>query len=96
MNKKKKYQFLGILLACDLLSYIFTFFRGSEVYLERCDSYGNFGYLKKSNIFILREILKRKHCPSIGTLALLLFLPCLVLYLGSYLSIFVDINPKVT
>ena len=29
---------------------------------------------KKSNIFILREICKRTHCPSIVTLALLLFI----------------------
>ena len=51
------------------------FFRDSEVCLERCDSYGDFGYLtKKSNIFILREICKRTLCPSVVTLALLLFL----------------------
>ena len=29
---------------------------------------------KKSNIYILREICKRTHCPPIGTLALLLFI----------------------
>ena len=33
-----------------------------------------FWLLKKSKKFILREICKRKHCPSIGTLALLLFI----------------------
>ena len=48
--------------------------QGLEVRLVRCDSYGNFGYLKKTNIFILREICKRTHCPHIRTLALLLFI----------------------
>jgi hypothetical protein len=47
---------------------------GSEVYQERCDSYGNFGFKKKSNNLILREFCKRTHCPSIVTLVLLLFI----------------------
>ena len=37
------YRFWGFLLLCGLVSNIFTiFFRGSEVCLVRCDSYGNF------------------------------------------------------
>ena len=47
---------------------------GLEVCLERCDSYGHFGYLKKSKKIILREFCKRLHCPAIGTLTLLLFI----------------------
>ena len=69
-------NFQPFLLLCGLVSNVFTiFFMGSEVCLERCDSYGNFGYLeKKSNIFILGEFCKRTQCPSIETLALLFFL----------------------
>ena len=68
-------HFGDFLLLCDLVSIIFTkIFMGSEVCLERCDSYGNFGFKKKSNNFILREFCKRTHCPPIVTLALLLFL----------------------
>ena len=68
--------FWAFLLLCCLVSNIFTmFFRDSEVCLERCDSYDDFGYIiKKSNIFIWREICKRTRCPSIVTLVLLLFL----------------------
>ena len=49
---------------------------GLEISLERCDSYGSFGYLflKKSNIFILGEFCKITHCPYIETLALLFFI----------------------
>ena len=53
----------------------YFFFRGSELRLERYDSYGNFDHLeKKSNIFILGEFCKRTQCPAIETLALLFFL----------------------
>ena len=48
------------------------FFRDSEVCLEKCDSYGDFSYLTKDQTFL--EICKRTLCPSIVTLALLLFL----------------------
>ena len=42
-------QFLGIFAALwPCFYYFYNFFRGSEVSLERCDSYGNFGYLKKN------------------------------------------------
>ena len=42
------FHFWAFLLLCSLVSHIFTnFFRGSALCLERCDSYGNFGYLKK-------------------------------------------------
>ena len=73
------YKFLSIFgpffLLCGLVSHIFTIFvRDSEVCLERCDSYGNFGYLKKKKKkIILREFSKRTHCPPIVTLFLLLF-----------------------
>ena len=59
--------------------YFTMFFRDSEVCMERFDSYGDFGYLKKkSNISILREICKRTHCPSIVIVAFLLFLGYLI------------------
>ena len=75
MNFTDFNPFYGIFAALRPSFNIFTIsFRGSEVCLERCDSYSNFGYLNKSNIFILREISKRTHCPYIVTLALLLFL----------------------
>ena len=68
-------QFGAFLLLCGLVSIILTnIFMGSEVGLERCDSYGNFGYLKTSKMIILREFCEGTHCPAIGTLALLLFL----------------------
>ena len=72
--------FFGILLLCGLFSNIFTmFFRDSEVCLEIYDSYGDFGYLTKNqNIFFEEEFLKRTHCPSIITLAQLLFLMLLL------------------
>ena len=58
-------------------------FIGSEVCLERCDSYGDFGFKKrKKNIFILREFCKRTHCPPIVTLALLLFLETMAIKSG--------------
>ena len=42
-------QFWAFLLLCGLVSIFFTiFFRGSEVCLETCDSYGNVGYLKEN------------------------------------------------
>ena len=44
---KKKCLFWGILLLCSLVSNTFFFFRGSEVCLERCYSYGIFGFFKK-------------------------------------------------
>ena len=44
----------------------------SEVCLERCDSYGNFGFKKKSNDIILREFCEITHCPPSVTMALLL------------------------
>ena len=54
-------NFWAILLRCGLGSSILSiFFRGVEVCLERCDSYGNFG-LKKSNIIIFRRIKKKEH-----------------------------------
>ena len=66
-------HFWAFLLFCGLVSNIFTFiFRDLEVCLERCDLYGDFGYLNESNIFIMRELCKITHCPFIGTLALLL------------------------
>ena len=44
--------FLAFLLLCGLVSDIFTnFSRGSEICLAGCDSYGNFGDLKKKKIF---------------------------------------------
>ena len=69
-------HFWAFLLLCGLVSNMFTmFFRDSEVCLEGCNSYGDFGYLiKKSKNFILRKICKRTGCPSIVTLALLLFI----------------------
>ena len=69
--------FRHFFLLCGLVSNIFTmFFRDSQVCLERCDSYGDFGYLTKNQtFFILREICKRTLCPSSVTLALLFFLP---------------------
>ena len=67
-------HFWPFLLLCRLFSNIFTIYhRGSEVCLERCDSYDNFSHLK-NKINIQREICKRRHCPPIGTLALLLYL----------------------
>ena len=70
----KKIHFGAFLMLCCQVSKIFTiFFRGSEVCLERCESYGDLGYLKKSNIFILREICKRTYCPPLVTPVLLLF-----------------------
>ena len=72
---KKFINFWAFLLLCGLVSNIFTTcFKGSEVSLERCDSYGNFGYLeKKSNIFILGEFCELTQCPSIEIQALLFF-----------------------
>ena len=61
MNFTNCYPFWAFLLLCNLVSNIFTIFSmGSEVCLEQCDSYGNFGYLKKKLYFFIREIL-RKH-----------------------------------
>ena len=56
-KKKQILQFLfnfwAFLLLGGLVSNIFTiFFRGSEVCLERFDSYGNFGYLEKNQTFL--------------------------------------------
>ena len=40
-------HFGAFFLLCSLVSIIFTIIvMGSEVCLERCDSYGNFGFLK--------------------------------------------------
>ena len=51
------------------------FFRYSEICLERCDSNSGFGYLTKIQKKIFeKKIGKTTHCPSIVTLALLLFL----------------------
>ena len=47
------FNFWAFLLLGGLVSNIFTFlFRGSEVCLERFDSYGNFGYLEKNQTFL--------------------------------------------
>ena len=74
MNFTNFYPFLGIFTALRPSFYYFLKkFWGSEVCLERCDSYGSFGYSNKKKKNILREICKRTHFPSIGTLALLLF-----------------------
>ena len=68
-------HFGAFVLLWDLVSIIFTiFFMGSEVYLERCDSYDNFDLKQKFKKIIFREFCKRIHCPPIVTLALLLFL----------------------
>ena len=46
-------NFKSFLLLCGLVSNFFTiFFMGSEVCLERCDSYGNFGYFEKKITFL--------------------------------------------
>ena len=51
-------NFWEFLLLCGLVLNIFTFFfSGSEGCLERCDSYGNFGYLEKIQHFYSRRIL---------------------------------------
>ena len=48
------------MLLCDLVSNIFTtFFSGSEVCLDRCDSYNNFGYLEKNQTFYSKRILEK-------------------------------------
>ena len=69
-------NFWAFLVLCSLVSNSLTmFFRDSEVCLERCDSCGDFGYLTKNQIFLFEEkFVKRTCCPSIVTLALLLFL----------------------
>ena len=55
------------------------FFRDSEVCLEIYDSYGDFGYLTKNQTFLFEEkFVKRTRCPSIITLAQLLFLMLLL------------------
>ena len=35
--------------------------------LVRCESYGDFGLLKKSTYFIQLEFCKRRHCPQTVT-----------------------------
>ena len=70
-------QFGTFWMLYSLVSYVFTILsKESAVRLERCYSYGDFGFFffKNLNIFILREISKRRQCPRIDTLALLLFL----------------------
>ena len=53
---KKKSIFWAFLLLCSLVSYMFTmFFRDSEVCLERCDSYDDFGYKPKNLTFLIEE-----------------------------------------
>ena len=50
-------NFWAFLLLCGLVSNMLTtFFRGLEVCLERCDPYGNFGYLEKNQTFYSRRI----------------------------------------
>ena len=62
-KKKVIYNFLSFFgHFCGLVSYIFTiFFMGSEVCLERCDSYGNFGYLEKNQTFLFHENFVKEH-----------------------------------
>ena len=46
-------DFWAFLLLYSLVSNIFTtFFRDSEVCIERCNSYCNFGYLEKNPTFL--------------------------------------------
>ena len=53
MNFTNFYPFLAFLMLCGRVSIIFTiFFSGLELCLETCDSYGNFGYLKKDQTFL--------------------------------------------
>ena len=55
-------HFWAFLLLCSLLSNIFTmFFRDSEVCLERCDSYSDFGYLTKNQTFLFEEKFVKEH-----------------------------------
>ena len=55
-------HFLGFLLLCGLVSHIFTMsFRDSEVFLERCDSYGDFDYLTKNLTFLFKEKFVKEH-----------------------------------
>ena len=57
MNFTNCNPFLGILLLCSLVSNSFAmFFRDSEVCLERCDSYSDFGSLTKN----LKKLFKDK------------------------------------
>ena len=84
------YPFLGIFAALrPSFKYFYKIFRGSEVFLKRCDSYGNFCYLKKSNIFILREFNKITHCfPGSAPL----FCVCKIEALfGAFLTFFISI-----
>ena len=68
--KKNVVHFGSFLLLCSLVSNLFKQnFWGSEVGLERCDSYCNFFF------FLIKPFCTRTHCPPIITLALLLFLP---------------------
>ena len=52
-------QYLGIFAAMrpSFFLYLKNKVMGSEVCLERCDSYGNFGYLEKNQTFYSRRIL---------------------------------------
>ena len=48
--------FWAFLLLCGQVVNIFTmFFRDSEVCLEKCDSYGDFGYLTKNQKNLFEE-----------------------------------------
>ena len=87
-------HFGAFLLLCGLFSIIFQKnVMGSEVCLERCDSYGDFGFKKrKKNIFILREFCKRTHCPPIVTLALLLFVTTTNIFLESLISYVINLT----
>ena len=43
------------------LEYFYNVFRDSEVCLERCDSYGDFGYLTKNQTFVFEEKFVKEH-----------------------------------
>ena len=61
-NFKYFYPFLGIFAALrPSFKYFNHFFRGSEVCLERCDSYNNFGYLKEYQTFLFLQKFVREH-----------------------------------
>ena len=55
-------HFLPFLLLFGLVANIFKMlFRESEVCLDRCDSYGDFGYLTENQIFLFEEKFIKDH-----------------------------------
>ena len=49
-------HFWAFFLPCGLVSNVYTmFFSDSEICLERCDSYGDFGYFTKNQTFLIEE-----------------------------------------